>query len=202
MNIHGLDYNTQREKLILPEYGREIQKMIDYAIALTDKKERQACAETIVDIMARVCPPEGDKEEQQQTLWDHLAIMSGFKLDIDYPVDVSQATNIVTRPEPMKYPMQRIRVRHYGHLLMDTFEKLKAMEPGEERDELVRRTANLMKIDLNEWGHGSSDEEKVASDLARFTDGNIQLDLSTFKFNKLPLKEQPNQNGGKKKKKK
>lgn len=111
MDIEGLDYNTQREKLILPEYGREVQNMVDHAVSLTDKDERQQCAETIVAIMARMFPQSRENEDVQRKMWDHLAIMSNFKLDIDYPYDVSQAAKIYAKPEPLKYPMNRIPVR-------------------------------------------------------------------------------------------
>lgn len=189
MNIEGLDYNTQRERLVLPEYGREIQSMVEYAIALPTKEERQSCAEAIVDIMDRMFSQDGDAVGRKQKLWDHLALMSNFKLDIDYPVDVSQATRIAAKPEPMPYPMSRIPVRHYGNMMFEIFERLKTMEPGDERDELVKLTANQMKRNLTHWSHGSADDEKVASDLARFTDGKIQLDLSSFKFEKISNKE-------------
>jgi len=182
MNKVGLDYNTMREKLALPEYGREIQQMVDYCIKLEDRKERQHCAETIVTIMERMFPENRGIENHEQKLWDHLAIMSGFQLDIDYPFDVSDAAKIATKPEPMDYPMQRIPVRHYGAMLFEIFDKLKTMEPGEERDKLVRLTANQMRRNLMQWSHGSSDEQKVASDLARFTDGVIQLDIDNFVF--------------------
>lgn len=185
MNIKGLDYNTQRERLVLPEYGREIQLMVDYAIGLPTKAERQRCAETIITTMTRMSPYAKDSADFKQKLWDHLAIMSNFKLDIDYPFDVSQAHQMQAKPAPMKYPMSRIRVRHYGKLVMEACDKLKTMEPGRERDELVRLVANQMKRDLTQWSHGSNDNEKVASDLAQFTDGAIQLDLSTFVFNKV-----------------
>ena len=194
MNIEGLDYNTQREKLVLPEYGREIQKMVDHALTIKDRNERQHCAETIVAIMRRMFPETGNAEEQARKLWDHLAIMSNFQLDIDYPFDVSQAVQIARKPEPLDYPMKKIPVRHYGAMVFELFEKLKMMEPGGERDELVKLTANQMRRDLMQWSHGSADEEKVASDLARFTDGKIQLDLRTFKFDRtigheqLPIK--------------
>lgn len=189
MNIEGLDYNTQREQLVLPEYGREIQKMVDYAVALPTKEERQACAESIITTMIRMFPQGYDSVDFEQKLWDHLAIMSNFQLDIDYPFDVSNATRIATKPEPMSYSRTYIPVRHYGKLLFETFEKLKEMEPGEERDALVRLTANQMKRSLAQWGHGSSDNEKVASDLAHFTNGKIQLDLDTFQFERLQNKE-------------
>ena len=185
MNIEGLDYNTQREKLVLPEYGREIQKMVDYAVTLEDREERQRCAETIIAIMRRMFPEGGNAEEQERKLWDHLAIMSGFRLDIDFPFDVSQAVQIAKKPAPMEYPMKKIPVRHYGSMIFELFDKLKTMEPGEERDELVKLTANQMRRNLVQWSHGSSDEEKVASDLARFTDGKIQLDLDTFRFDRI-----------------
>ena len=182
MKIEGLDYNTQREKLVLPEYGREIQQMVDYAVGLEDRSERQRCAETIIVIMDRMFPENKGTEDHERKLWDHLALMSGFKLDIDYPFDVSQAAQIDQKPEPLSYPMQKIPVRHYGAMLFEVFQKLKTMEPGEERDALVTLTANQMRRNLMQWSHGSSDEEKVASDLARFTDGKIQLDLDSFHF--------------------
>ena len=189
MNIEGLDYNTKREKLVLPEYGREIQNMVDYAVALPDKAERQKCAETIIEIMERMFPQNHDNADYIQKLWDHLAIMSDFKLDIDYPYDVAQAKQITAKPEPLEYPMSNIPVRHYGKMMFEIFDKLKTMEPGDDRDELVRVTANQMKRNLALWSHGSSDDEKVASDLARYTDGKIQLDLSDFQFEKINDKE-------------
>ena len=182
MNIEGLDYNTQRERLVLPEYGREIQEMVDYAQTIADKEERQHCAETIVAIMDRMSPQNRENPDYKRKLWDHLAIMSNFQLDIDWPYDISGATQIAHKPEPLGYPMTAIPVRHYGKMMFELFEKLKNMPEGEERDELVRQTANQMKRNLHQWSNGSTDDEKIASDLARFTDGIIQLDLDTFKF--------------------
>ena len=189
MKIEGLDYNTQREKLALPEYGREIQRMVDHAKTLPDKKERQRCAQTIVAIMDRMFPQNRQNADYKHKLWDHLALMSNFELDIDWPYDIHQAVDITSRPEPMPYPMKDIAVRHSGYMVFELFDKLKQMPPGKERDELARVTANQMKRNLMLWSHGSSDDEKVASDLARFTDGKIQLDLSTFKFEKVSMRD-------------
>lgn len=190
MNIEGLDYNTQREKLMLPGYGRELQKMVDYAMTIEDRIERQVCAETIIDVMRRMFPQNSDSADNDQKLWDYLAIMSDFKLDIDYPYDVSQAKEIYSKPEPMEYPMSRMRVKHYGKMLFEIFEKLKTMEAGIERDKLVEMTANQMKRDLYTWSSGSGDNEKVASDLAHFTDGKIQLDLNRFRFEEIVVEKQ------------
>ena len=182
MNIKGLDYNTQREKLLMPEYGREIQKMVDHAVSLPTKEERQLCAETIVRLMENKNPQVQDSANAEQALWDHLYLMSRKQLDIDWPFDVSEAEKILSKPEPMEHPTGGARMRHYGRLIEELFEKLKTMPEGGERDELVRLTANQMKRNLAAWGHGSMDDEKVADDLARFTDGKIQIDLSSFRF--------------------
>ena len=201
MNIDGLDYNTQREQIVLPEYGREIQQMVDYAVGLPDREERQRCARAIITIMDRMFPESKNVEGHERKLWDQLAIMSRFQLDIDYPFDVPSASQIAQKPEPMPYPMKKIPVRHYGAMLFEAFEILKTMEPGRERDELVKLTANQMHRNLMQWSHGSSDGEKVASDLARFTDGKIQLDLDTFKFERFVDREQSQGRNGKKKNK-
>lgn len=198
MNIEGLDYNTQREKLVLPEYGREVQSMVDYAVALTNRADRQRCANAIVAIMKRMFPQPAETEGYERKLWDHLALMSDFKLDIDYPYDIEEARTIQSKPAPMPYPMKRIPVRHYGSMMFEIFEKLKELPDGNEREELIRLAANQMKRDLVLWGHGSSDDEKVASDLANFTDGKVQLDLDSFKFDKIEVKEQERRRGRRK----
>ena len=202
MNIEGLDYNTQRERIKLNEYGREIQQMVDYCVSIPDREERQVCAEAIIDTMRKMNPSDQNVNDRMQTLWDHLALMSDFKLDIDYPVEITTAEQMASKPEPVAYPNTRIPVRHYGRALFELFETLKTMEPGEERDTLVRMTANQMKRCLLLWGHGNGDDEKVADDLARFTDGVIQLDLDSFRFDKIDVLSIAQQAKQKKQKKK
>ena len=189
MNIEGLDYNTQREQLIQPEYGREVQKMVEYAVSLNDKEERQLCAKTIISIMERMFPQSKENADYKQKLWDHLAIMSDFKLDIDYPVDISKAKSMEQKPQPIGYSKEKNPVKHYGSLVFQLFERLKTMPAGKERDALTKLTANQMKRNLIQWSHGSNDDEKIISDLARFTDGIIQLDLDKFKFDVSVAKE-------------
>ncbi len=202
MNIEGLDYNTQRERIKLNEYGREIQQMVDYCVSIPDREERQVCAEAIIDTMRKMNPSDQNINDRMQTLWDHLALMSDFKLDIDYPVEITTAEQMASKPEPVAYPNTRIPVRHYGRALFELFDTLKTMEPGEERDTLVRMTANQMKRCLLLWGHGNGDDEKVADDLARFTDGVIQLDLDSFRFDKIDVQSIAQQAKQKKQKKK
>lgn len=202
MNIKGLDYNTQREPLLMPEYGREIHNMIDYATKLPAKEQRQACALAIIRMMGTKVTQLRDNVDFQQTLWDHLYLMSDKQLDIDWPYDMKDASNIQEKPQPMKIPECHVHLRHYGHLVEQLLEQLKTMEWGPERNELIRLTANQMKHDLVFWGHGSNDDERVADDLARLTDGKVQLDLNTFRFDRIqmPVEEQKPNNNRKKKK--
>ena len=201
MNISGLDYNTQREALQLPEYGREIQKMIEVAIALPTKEERLRCAKTIVKLMETKVPQIRSNADYKQTLWDHLYLMSRRQLDIDWPYDVSEAEKIHAKPDPLPLPQTSIRLRHYGRLLEELCEKLKTMPEGSERDELARLTANQMKRDLILWGHGSIDDEKVVDDIARMTDGVIQLNLSQLTLPRtVSTDNEPTPKKGKRKK--
>ena len=201
MNIQGLDYNTQRELLQMPEYGREIQRMIDHAVTLPTKEERLLCAKTIVKLMETKVPQIRENSGYEQTLWDHLYIMSHKQLDIDWPYDISGAEKFHDKPQPMKLPQSNVRLRHYGKLVSELLEKLKDMPEGGERDELIRLTANQMKRDLVLWGHGSIDGEKVADDMARMTDGAVQLDLNNFVFERINISEpQQKRSSGKKKK--
>ncbi len=183
MNINGLDYNTERKKLILSEYGREIQKMVEHAISLADKAERQRCANTIVKTMHRISPSIDNSSDADRKYWEQLAIIADFKLDIDYPYDISAAHNISEKPARLEYKHSNIPIRHYGAVVFELIEKLKTMPEGEEKERLVALTANRMKACLTEYGQGSDDEEKVAYDLYDFTEGNVRLNLDTFVFN-------------------
>ena len=202
MDIKGLDYNTQREKLVMPEYGREIQKMVDLAVSLPTKEERNLCAQSIIQQMESKNPQIRTSPDYEQTLWDHLYLMSHKQLDIDWPFDVGNAEKILTKPQPLPLPGQDEipYQRHYGRLMAKVFEELKTMPESPERDELVRQTANQMKRDLTTWGHGSMDDERVADDMARFTDGIIQLDLSDFEFEHIQSAKAGDSKRNKKKK--
>ena len=175
MDIQGLDYNTEREKMRLKAYGRDIQQMVEHAITLPTKAERQKCAEDIINTMKRVVPSQQSYKERTPMLWYHLALMSDFKLDIDYPVEFEHEDKMATPPEKIEYSKQSVPVRHYGKLLFAMFDKLKEMPEGQMRDELAKETAEQMYRSLASWGFGSVNKERVVDDLARYTDGKIQL---------------------------
>jgi hypothetical protein len=200
MKINGLDYNTDREELPMPEYGRSIQNLVDFVTELPTKAERQRGAETLIKIMEIMFPQMKESADYKEKLWDHLSMMSRFQLDVDFPYKVTKPEQLAKSPGRVPYPTNRINQKSYGHLMDELFNKLKEMPKGTERDELIRLTANQMKRNLMAWNHGSMDDEKVASDLARFTDGKVQLDLKSFKFDTMKDKPLGHDNGSQKNK--
>lgn len=175
-----MQYNTQREKLPMPEYGRGIQNMVNHALTLETKAERQRCAYTIVRIMGNMFPHLRDVPDFKHKLWDHLAAMADYKLDIDYPYEINMADKIGAKPQPMAYPMKRIRYRHYGYLLETLLKRLKDMQPGRERDELMQLVAHQMKRSLYNWNKDAMDDEKVLADLTSYIDGDVNLNLKAL----------------------
>lgn len=183
MQLEGLDYNTSREKLRLMAYGRNIQQMVEACMALPSKKERQRCAEEIITVMRRAIPSTQNVKDRMPVLWYHLALMSDFKLDIDYPVQIVHEDKMATPPGHIEYTnKRRMPIRHYGRLIFEMFDMLRTMPEGPGRDKLVQMTASQMYRSLLMWGMATADKEKVASDLARFTDGVIQIDPRDLRF--------------------
>lgn len=194
-----MQYNTQREKLTMPEYGRTIQMMIQHACQLKDKAQRQRCAQTIIDVMAGMQPEMNKQDNFRNKLWDHLAFLADYQLDIDYPVEITRLDTEATKPSPLTYPKRGIHNRHYGNIMEQFLAHLATMPEGDEREQLLELVANQMKQELFDWNRDAMDPEKIASDIARYTDGRVRLDLSMFKFDTVI---QGGQNDGSKKKKK
>ena len=169
-----MDYNTQRPRLVLPEYGRLVQNMVDYAVGLTARAQRQALAETIVNVMAGFFPAGRSQPDFRHKLWDHLALMSGYRLDVDYPYPITPK-QADTAPKRLPYPQSRIKYRHYGLLIEELTRKLKEMPEGEERRQLALLVAGQMKRSLGEWNKDALNDRKIVDDLARYTDGAVVL---------------------------
>ncbi|MCR5533671.1 MAG: DUF4290 domain-containing protein [Bacteroidaceae bacterium] len=198
-----MQYNTQREQLVMPEYGRGIQYMVDLAVSLPSKEERQRCANTIVAIMSRIQPENNGSADSEVRLWNHLAKISRYKLDIDYPVEIVPEQEAQEHPKPLHYPMQRIRRRHYGHLVESALKYAQTLPDGDERTALVGMVANQMKQNLFVWNRDSMDENLVMQDIKRYTDGQLQLQPD-FRFASvgIPSNAQLANNGSSKRKKK
>ena len=170
-----MKYNTQEKRLPLPEYGRSVQNMIDYAVTIKDRNERQRCANTIITIMGNMFTHLRDVPDFKHKLWDHLAIMSDFKLDIDYPYEIVRKESLSSKPERLTYNLNRIHFRHYGRNLEAIIRKAADMPEGDERDALINLLANNMKKNYYAWNKDNTDEDKIIEDLRLLSDGKIDL---------------------------
>ena len=179
-----MQYNTQQKKMPLPEYGRSIQNMVDYALTIEDRAERQRCANTIINIMGGMFPHLRDVPDFKHKLWDHLAIMSDFKLDIDYPYEIIRKDNLNTAPNPVPYPYTKIRYRHYGRTLEVLIEKACELPEGDEKNNLVALICNHMKKDYMTWNKDTVEDNKIADDLAELSGGRLQLTPELLKLMK------------------
>ena len=197
-----LTYNSQLKQLVLPEYGRNIQQMVDHCVTIEDREERNRCAYSIVQIMGNFFSQMRDQADFKHKLWDHLAIMSDFKLDIDYPYPVVNEANLETRPEPLHYQLENIKYRHYGKIIERMIERAAQYPEGEERDALVMLLANHMKKLIFQISKEDVDDVKIFKDLAHYSHGAIRLDPSTHVLHEFKEAPQQPQTTGKKKKKK
>ncbi|MBO4984661.1 MAG: DUF4290 domain-containing protein [Bacteroides sp.] len=169
-------YNTQQKKMPLPEYGRSIQNMVDYALTIEDRAERQRCANTIINIMGGMFPHLRDVPDFKHKLWDHLAIMADFKLDIDYPFEIIQQSNLETKPESIPYNSTHIRYRHYGRTLEVLIKKACELPEGDEKQNLIALICNQMKKDYMAWNKDTVENQKIADDLAELSGGKLKMD--------------------------
>ena len=176
------DYNTQQKKLIMPEYGRNVQQMIDHCVSIEDREERTRCANTIINIMGNLFPHLRDVDDFKHKLWDHLAIMSDFKLDIDYPYEIIRKENLRTKPDRIPYTLSPIRYRHYGKTLERMIKKCEDYPDGPERDQLISLLANHMKKSFLTWNKEVVDDDKIFKDLREYSHGRIDLSPETFRL--------------------
>lgn len=195
-----MKYNTQKEKLIMPEYGRSVQNMIQHAIQLPSKEERQRCAENIIAIMRDIAEGGASHVEQENRVWDHLAYIANYRLDIDYPCTITRLDKESTKPHSLKYPRHNIQHHQYGRLIEEGLRYLKDMEKGQERDALLFLLANQMKLNLFNWNKDAMSNEKIATDIAHYTQGNVQIDPEKFQWKSVV--NLPKTDGIKKKKRK
>ena len=200
-----LEYNTQREKLIISEYGRHIQKMVDHAASLSDRVERQKMAEGIIDLMGELNPHLRDVIDFKHKLWDHLFIMSNFKLDVDSPYEKPELEKLFEKPEPLAYPNSKIRFNHYGKVVEMMIEEVSKMEKGELRDKLTLAIANQMKKSYVNWNRDSVEDKLILKQLEQLANGklslpkDIELDAVSFvkKGNNSRKKKQNNKHRNK-----
>ena len=200
--IDSLEYNTERTGLIIPEYGRHIQKMVDQAVGCPDKKERNKMAKAIIGVMGNLNPHLRDVPDFQHKLWDQLFIMSGFNLDVDSPFPKPSKEIYEEKPEKLNYPQNHPKYRFYGNNIKKMIDVATNWEEGQMKKELIYVIANHMKKCFLKWNKDSVDDVVIFNHILELSNGKIKIDknskpltdtkdlisLSAKKFSKSPKK--------------
>ena len=173
--IENLEYNTIREELIIPEYGRHIQKMINYASSRESKEERNKLANSIISVMGNLQPHLRDVPDFQHKLWDQLFIMSDFKLDADSPFEKPSKEVLNAKPEPLSYPQNFPKYRFYGNNIKIMIDEAVKWDAGEMKEALVLTIANHMKKCFLNWNKDSVKDQVIFDHLYELSDSKIDI---------------------------
>ena len=167
----------------MPEYGRSVQKMVDHALTIENREERQKCATTIVAVMESMFPNTTNQPDYKRKLWDHLAIMSDFMLDIDYPCEIIKKEEYYVAPERVPYQSGEIKNRHYGRIVEQMIAHACTLEPGDERNQLVELILIQMKKNYTAWNKEGVEDRKIIEDLKMYTKGAIDISDKEIRIN-------------------
>lgn len=198
------DYNSSRKKLILPEYGRNIQKMVNHIKTIEDRDERNKAARTVIGVMGNLNPHLRDVGDFKHKLWDHLTVIADFDLDIDSPYELPARESLISKPDKVPYHQFKIKKKHYGRSITLIIEKAVALEPGEEKEDLVRMIAFHMKKSYLTWNREAVSDEEIFADMKTLSGGVLEVspDLKLPETKDILAKNRPihkkKQGGGKK----
>ncbi|KQC29305.1 DUF4290 domain-containing protein [Flagellimonas eckloniae] len=173
--VENLQYNTERSKLFIPEYGRHFQKMVDHAVSIADREERNKVAKSIISVMGNLQPHLRDVPDFQHKLWDQLFIMADFKLDVDSPFPITPKEVLQQRPEPLEYPQNFPKYRFYGNNIKRMIDVAIKWEKGDMRSGLEYAIANHMKKCYLNWNKDTVEDSAIFTHLKELSDGEIDL---------------------------
>ena len=174
---YDYDYNTNRKNLVLPEYGRNIQKMVLHLLSIEDREERNLAAQTVIQVMGNMNPHLRDVSDFKHKLWDHLAIISELELDIDAPYPLPTAEELAEKPNRVPYKSNRIKYKHYGKSIELFIEWALQLEEGDEKDTVVNIIANHMKKSFLTWNREVVSDEQIIEDMIELSDGRLKVNL-------------------------
>ncbi|MFZ0283447.1 MAG: DUF4290 domain-containing protein [Bacteroidales bacterium] len=169
------DYNTQRKRMALPEYGRNVQKMVDHIKTIENRDERNRAAKTIIQIMGNLNPQIRDIGDFRHKLWDHLALIANFDLDIDSPFPPPEASKFVEKPKQIPYQHGGIRYLHYGRIIQLMIAAASEMDDGEEKEYLTTLIVNQMKKSYITWNRSQVSDEVIIGDMKLLSGGKLKM---------------------------
>lgn len=172
-----MEYNTVREKITLAEYGRHIKRIVDNCIKIEDREHRNRTAHEIIELMGQLNPHLRNVEDFRHKLWDHLFMISEFKLDVDSPYPKTTKSQIIEKPEPLEYPQTKIRHRHYGKNVAALVSKAVEVEDPEKRLAFAQCIGNYMKLTYVNWNKENTNDEIIKNDLNIISKGELSLSV-------------------------
>lgn len=170
-----MEYNTTRGRLIIPEYGRNVQKMVQHCLSLADREERNTCAKAIIELMGQLNSKYKDSDDFEATLWSHLYIISDFKLDIDSPFILKEEEELNTAPNIIPYPKSKVKYRHYGKSMESMIKIVAEYEEGEKKDYFVKQLAELMKRSYMTWNRDNVKDEIIFQHIKELSNNRIKV---------------------------
>lgn len=170
-----MEYNSTRPSMVIPEYGRNLQEMIRYTCTIEDREKRNKAAKFIINVMAQMHPQVRDSVDYKHKLWDHLHLISEFKLDVDSPFPLPEPQSLASKPERLQYHEKEIMFRHYGKNIENIIEKAMGYEDGPEKDALVKAIAIHLKKSYLNWNRESVTDELIEEHLKILSDGKLKL---------------------------
>jgi hypothetical protein len=184
--IKEFDYNTNRPDMVIPEYGRNVQKMVEHAMSVEDRTERNKIAHAIISVMGQLQPHLRDIADFKHKLWDHLFVISDFKLDVDSPYPIPEKEVLFEKPESMAYPKTENRYMHYGKSVKNLIDAAIAVEDKTEQSALVGVILNLMKKNYIMFNQESVDDHLIISDLKEIAKDKLDVPAD---FQMVPTNE-------------
>ncbi|MFM7022330.1 MAG: DUF4290 domain-containing protein [Flavobacteriales bacterium] len=196
-----MEYNTQRGNLTIPEYGRNVQKMINFAMTVKERELRNTVARSIIKVMGQLSPHLRDVTDFNHKLWDQLIIMSDFNLDVDSPYPYPDKAVLFEKPKRLAYPTKVIKNKHYGFVIEDLISKASVMENPKEKHALTYTIANMMKKAYISWNKESVSDKIIIEQLGHYSGGKLSLDINTkLEVISEPAPQQNNKNNNNQKK--
>ena len=171
-----MEYNTTRAKLMLPEYGRNVQEMIAHAMEIADREERNKATRAIIEVMGQLNPHLRDVDDFRHKLWTHLFVMSDFKLDVDSPYEIPKPETLMSKPDIMEYPKSKIKYGHYGKYTQAILRQSKEVTAEDERQYLKITMANFMKKQFLAYNNDTVENHVIADQLKDLSQGDLILE--------------------------